>query len=67
MASALLETSAPCRPPVGFGKRAKISKLSPSQGLKGEVARPLMAKALELLAQPPAIHQVDVLGDKPPG
>jgi quinol monooxygenase YgiN len=32
--------------------------------LGGEIAAALMAKAGELLAEPPAIHQADVLGQK---
>ena len=35
--------------------------------LAGRVAEALMAKAPELLAQPPAIHQLDVLAAKLPG
>lgn len=35
--------------------------------LSGEIARALLAKAPELLAEPPAIHQADVLGAKLPG
>ena len=35
--------------------------------LTGRVAAALMAKAGELLAEPPAIHQADVLGQKLPG
>jgi quinol monooxygenase YgiN len=32
--------------------------------LSGEVARQLMAKATELLAEPPAIHKLDILASK---
>ena len=35
--------------------------------LKGPIASALMAKASELLAQPPSIEQVDVLAAKLPG
>ena len=35
--------------------------------LAGRVAEALMAKANELLAEPPAIHKVDVLAAKLPG
>ena len=35
--------------------------------LSGRVAEALMAKAGELLAEPPAIHKVDVLAAKLPG
>ena len=35
--------------------------------LTGRVAEALMAKAGELLAEPPAIHKVDVLAAKLPG
>jgi quinol monooxygenase YgiN len=35
--------------------------------LGGEIAKALMAKAPELLAQPPNIEQVDVLASKIPG
>jgi quinol monooxygenase YgiN len=35
--------------------------------LSGEIARALMARAGELLAQPPAIEKADVLGAKLPG
>jgi quinol monooxygenase YgiN len=35
--------------------------------LKGPIAAALMAKASELLAQPPSIEQVDVLAAKLPG
>ncbi len=35
--------------------------------LSGEVAKQLMAKALELFVKPPEIHKVDVLADKLPG
>jgi len=35
--------------------------------LAGRVAEALMAKADELLAEPPAIHKVDVLAAKLPG
>lgn len=35
--------------------------------LSGEIARALLAKAPELLAEPPAIHPADVLGQKLPG
>ncbi len=35
--------------------------------LEGEIARALMARASELLAQPPAIERADVLASKLPG
>lgn len=35
--------------------------------LTGDIASALMAKAGELLAEPPAIHRADVLGEKLPG
>src|SRR3954463_13717945 len=35
--------------------------------LRGEIAKALMARAGELLAQPPAIEKADVLGAKLPG
>lgn len=35
--------------------------------LSGDIARALLAKAPELLAEPPAIQQADVLGQKLPG
>ena len=35
--------------------------------LTGDIAAALMAKANELLAEPPAIHEADVLGQKLPG
>jgi quinol monooxygenase YgiN len=35
--------------------------------LKGPIAAALMAKASELLAQPPSIEQVDVMASKVPG
>jgi quinol monooxygenase YgiN len=35
--------------------------------LTGEIAKALMAKAGDLLAQPPAIEKADVLGSKLPG
>jgi quinol monooxygenase YgiN len=35
--------------------------------LGGDIARALLAKAPELLAEPPAIHEADVLGAKLPG
>jgi quinol monooxygenase YgiN len=35
--------------------------------LSGEIAKALMARAGELLAQPPAIEKADVLGAKLPG
>jgi quinol monooxygenase YgiN len=34
--------------------------------LNGKVAAALMAKAGELLAQPPAIHKIDIVADKLP-
>ena len=38
-----------------------------SKHLGGEIAKALMANAAELLAEPPAIEKVDVLGSKLPG
>ncbi len=38
-----------------------------SKHLSGEIAKALMAKAGELLAEPPAIEKADVLGVKLPG
>jgi quinol monooxygenase YgiN len=35
--------------------------------LKGPIAAALMAKASELLAEPPSIEQVDILASKVPG
>ncbi len=35
--------------------------------LNGPIAKALMARAPELLAEPPAIEQIDVLGAKVPG
>ena len=35
--------------------------------LNGKVAEALMAKAAELLAEPPKIHKVDILAAKTPG
>ena len=32
--------------------------------LNGEIAKALMAKAAELLAEPPKIHQIPILADK---
>ena len=44
---------------VGTGDRGKP--------LSGEIAKALMAKAPELLAEPPKIEKADVLGVKLPG
>jgi quinol monooxygenase YgiN len=38
-----------------------------SKHLGGEIAKALMAKAPELLAEPPKIEKADVLGSKLPG
>ncbi len=35
--------------------------------LNGPIAKALMERAPELLAEPPAIHQVEILGAKVPG
>ena len=35
--------------------------------LDGEIAKALMSKAAELLAQPPMIHKIDLLAAKIPG
>jgi quinol monooxygenase YgiN len=32
--------------------------------LNGEIAKALMAKADELFSEPPAIHKIDILGEK---
>jgi quinol monooxygenase YgiN len=45
-----------------FANRADRTK-----HLSGEIAKALMAKAPELLAEPPAIEEADVLGAKLPG
>src|SRR5258708_38337680 len=38
-----------------------------SKHLSGEIAKALMAKASELLAEPPSIEKADILGAKLPG
>lgn len=46
---------------------AFASDVDRQRHLSGDIARALLAKAPELLAEPPAIHQADVLGEKLPG
>jgi quinol monooxygenase YgiN len=54
--------------PTNFGIFDAFADESGRQAhLSGPIAKALMARAPELLAKPPAIEQIDVLGAKLPG
>jgi quinol monooxygenase YgiN len=54
--------------PTNFGIFDAFADESGRQAhLNGPIAKALMARAPELLAKPPAIEQIDVLGAKLPG
>ena len=54
--------------PTSFGIFDAFADESGRQAhLNGPIAKALMARAPELLAKPPAIEQIDVLGAKLPG
>ena len=54
--------------PTSFGIFDAFADESGRQAhLSGPIAKALMARAPELLAKPPAIEQIDVLGAKLPG
>ncbi len=54
-------------PTVFYIVDAFASDADRSKHLAGEIAKALMSHAGELLAEPPAIEKVDVLGSKLPG
>ena len=46
---------------------AFASEADRKRHLDGEIAKALLARASELLAEPPVIHEAEVLGEKLPG